>query len=83
MGIWDAPPSNPLADLEAAARMIDEAPAHSLSAFGRMLETIEASCRYRMATITESRGFDSQRERNDDLAAIDALLDRYNELTQA
>ncbi len=47
-------------------------------------EKIEAQVRRRMAAgFTEDRGFDSGRTRADEKAALDALLDRYNELTQA
>ena len=43
-------------------------------------EALEAECRCLMACVTQDRGFDSRRKREDDLAFIDALLDRYNEL---
>ena len=47
------------------------------------LDVIEAETRRRMAAINKARGFDSQRERDDELGYIDALLDRWNELTRA
>ncbi len=46
------------------------------------LDVIEAEVRRRMATVTKARGFDSQRERDDEIGSIDALLDRWNDLRQ-
>jgi len=42
-------------------------------------ERLEADCRKRMAALQPARGWDSQRERDDELALIDVLLDAWNE----
>lgn len=42
-------------------------------------DAIEARVRRRMAAVTKARGFDTQRERNAELARIDALLDAWNQ----
>lgn len=43
-------------------------------------DVIEAETRRRMACITKAQGWDTQCERDDELACIDVLLDRWNEL---
>lgn len=44
-------------------------------------EALEAECRTAMACVTPARGWDTRRKRDDDIAFIDTLLDRYNEVT--
>lgn len=45
-------------------------------------EHLEALCRERMAAVSTARGWDTQRERDDEIAFIDALLDEWLEVTR-
>lgn len=40
---------------------------------------LERLARERMAALVKARGWDSQRERDDEIAFIDAVLDAWNE----
>ncbi len=46
------------------------------------LEELEADVRKRMARLTQARGFDTQKIRDAEVAAIDLLLDQWNALAQ-
>ncbi|GAA2007994.1 hypothetical protein [Nocardioides kribbensis] len=45
-------------------------------------DDLEARCRRAMAVLPKARGWDSRRDRDDELTMIDLLLDEYNELAR-
>lgn len=83
MTTWDDAATNPIAKLYDTMR-VGGTGGPAIRTEATAAENIEAQVRRRMAAgFTEDRGFDSGRTRADEKAALDALLDRWNELTQA
>lgn len=82
---WDDAAINPIAKLYDTMRVggTDRPEPRRVPTDAEVAEGIEAQVRRLMAAgFTEDRGFDSGRTLADEKAALDALLDRWNELTR-